>query len=205
MSQELDYNESLTVLLNNRLQSYADVLLLNGSFVDNLGFGKGKMGIAISLYYYAHYNISKVFEDCADELIDEIYEEINTATPLDFENGLTGIGWGLEYLVRNGFLEGDTDDILKGIDFTLSESLNEYLPEIRAVKKKEIGYDKYQLARNKSNPLDEGNLYSFIKQQTFNNDPFNIPVLINAENYGLFEGIAGEVLLTLRELSKITT
>jgi hypothetical protein len=79
------------------------------------------------------------------------------------------------------------------------------LPEIRAVKKKDIGYDKYQLARSKSNPLDEGNLYSFIKQQNFNNDPFNIPVLINAENYGLFEGIAGEVLLTLRELSKITT
>ena len=26
---------------------------------------------------------------------DEIYEEINTSTPVNFENGLTGIGWGI--------------------------------------------------------------------------------------------------------------
>lgn len=102
--------------IDNRLQRIANVLLLNTSFIDNPGLLKGKMGIAIFFYHYARYTGNKIFEDYAGELIDEIYEEINKNTPLDFEDGLTAIGWGIEYLVQNGFVGADTDEILEEID-----------------------------------------------------------------------------------------
>lgn len=102
--------------VDSRLQRIANVLLLNASFIDNLGLLNGKMGIAIFFYQYSRYNGNKIFGDYAGELIDEIYEEINTNNPVDFANGLTGIGWGIEYLVKSKFLEADTDEALAEID-----------------------------------------------------------------------------------------
>lgn len=104
------------------LQRIANVLLLNASFINNLGLLNGKMGIAIFFYQYARYTGSKMFGDYAGELIDEIYEEINTNTPVDFANGLTGIGWGIEYLVKNGFVAADTDEALAEVDNTVYRS-----------------------------------------------------------------------------------
>ncbi len=103
----------------DRLRRIANVLLLNASFIDNPGLLNGKMGIAIFFYHYSRYTKNKIYEDYAGELVDEIYEEINTSTPVNFENGLTGIGWGIEYLVKNKFVQADTDEALAEIDNTI--------------------------------------------------------------------------------------
>lgn len=105
--------------IEDRLRRIANFLLLNASFIDNLGLLNGKMGIAIFFYHYSRYTQNKIFEDYAGELIDEIYEEINVNTPVNFADGLTGIGWGIEYLVKNHFTEGDTDEVLAEIDNTM--------------------------------------------------------------------------------------
>ena len=102
--------------INNRLRRIANVLMLNAGFFDNPGLLNGKMGIAIFFYHYSRYSKNKLYEDYAGELLDEIYEEINTSTPVNFENGLTGIGWGIEYLVKNGFVQADTDEALAEIE-----------------------------------------------------------------------------------------
>ena len=60
------------------------------------------------------------FNKCVKvELINEIYDEISVHTNCDFENGLAGIGWGIEYLAQNGFIEADTDDMLSDFDNTV--------------------------------------------------------------------------------------
>jgi lanthionine synthetase-like protein len=102
--------------VDNRLQRIANVLMLNASFIDNLGFLNGKVGISIFFYQYSRYTGNKVYTDYADELIDEIYEEININTPIDFANGLIGIGWGIEYLVREKYIDADRDEVLEEID-----------------------------------------------------------------------------------------
>ena len=89
----------------SRQQRITNTLLLNASFIGNLGLMHGKMGIAIYFFHLAQETKNQIYEDYAGELIDEIYDEISTTTPLDFENGLAGIGWGIEYLVQNGFIE----------------------------------------------------------------------------------------------------
>jgi hypothetical protein len=100
----------------SRQQRITNTLLLNGSFIDNLGLMHGKMGIAIYFFHLARETKNQIYEDYAGELIDEIYDEIDTNTPCDFENGLAGIGWGIEYLVQNGFIAADTDEALEAID-----------------------------------------------------------------------------------------
>ncbi len=108
--------------IDSCLQRIANQLFLNASFIDNIGLLNGKMGIAIFFYHYSRYTGNKIYGDYAGELIDEIYEEINTNTPVDFANGLTGIGWGIEYLVKSKFLEADTDEALSEIDNAIYRS-----------------------------------------------------------------------------------
>lgn len=82
-----------TTIPFSRQQHITNTLLLNASFIDNLGLMHGKMGIAIYFFHLARETENQIYEDYAGELIDEIYEEISLTTPCDFENGLAGIGW----------------------------------------------------------------------------------------------------------------
>jgi hypothetical protein len=41
--------------------------------------------------------------------------------PINFESGLCGIGWGIEYLLVNRFVESESDDILSDIDNKIME------------------------------------------------------------------------------------
>lgn len=149
--------------INDRLQRIVNVLLLNASFIDNIGLLNGKMGIAIFFYHYSRYTGNKIYEDYAGELIDEIYEEINTNTPVDFANGLTGIGWGIEYLVDHNFLDADTDEVLSEIDNVIyrhrldSQILLDNGNDL-------FGYGIYYLARLMGHENDEDNLNTLMKK-----------------------------------------
>ncbi|WP_319229244.1 lanthionine synthetase LanC family protein [Draconibacterium orientale] len=104
-------------------QKIINSLLLNASFIDNLGLFNGKMGISILFFLLSRKHQNKIFEDYAHELIDEIYDEISINTSTDFENGLAGIGWGIEYLVQNEFIDADTDEVLEEFDKQLTKEL----------------------------------------------------------------------------------
>ena len=192
--------EDLPKNLDERLHKVAGQLLLNAYFINNSGIAKGKLGIAIFMYHYARYNGSRLYEEFADNLIDEISEGINTSTPLDFENGLTGIGWGISYLVRNGFIEGDIDEILEEIDITLSHKLNESLPGDKFEKKNESGYHTYLKLRRNLRKWHAGNILSFINPQNHNNKRISVSDLVNPDYYGLFYGIAGTGMIILNKI-----
>jgi hypothetical protein len=157
-------NQNLLKEIENRLQRIANVLLLNASFIDNPGLLNGKMGIAIFFYHYSRYSKNKTYEDYAGELVDEIYEEINTSTAVNFENGLTGIGWGIEYLVKNGFVQADTDDALEEVDnIVYRNSL--YRPFLLESGKDLFGYGLYFLARLRGKGYDDNNIKTLFKKQ----------------------------------------
>jgi len=171
----MDHNNSITESINHknilnqqkidaRLTRIANVLLLNSSFIDNLGLLNGKMGIAIFFYQYSRYSGNTMYSDYAGELIDEIYEGIDTSTQVDFANGLTGIGWGIEYLVNHNFLEADTDEVLEDFDKAIYQSyLNR--PYLLEDGNDVFGYGFYFMARLKRLVTDEENLNELIKKQ----------------------------------------
>ena len=154
---------SLNTMIGDRLQRIANVLLLNASFIDNPGLLNGKMGIAIFFYNYSRYSENKIYEDYAGELVDEIYEEINTSTPVNFENGLTGIGWGIEYLVKNGFVQADTNEALEEIDCAIyRHRINS--PVLINTGDDLFGYGFYHIARILGHEIDDNDLNTLIKK-----------------------------------------
>ena len=106
---------------NELLQRIANHLIINSSFLENLGLFHGKMGIVIFFYHYSRYANNPIYEEFAEELLDEIFEEIHDKLPIDFENGYLGIGWGIEYLAEQKFIYGNTNDILEDIDKKVME------------------------------------------------------------------------------------
>jgi lantibiotic modifying enzyme len=94
----------------------ANVLLLNASFINNIGLMHGKMGISIFFYHLARETNNNLYEEFAGELLDDIYKEINKDIGVNFENGISGIGWGIEYLIQNQFVTADTNEVLAEID-----------------------------------------------------------------------------------------
>ena len=131
----------------SRQQRITNTLLLNASFIDNLGLMHGKMGIVIYFFHLASETKSQMYEDYAEELIDEIYEEISIHTLCDFENGLAGIGWGIEYLVKKGFIDADTNVVLEEIDKQINHEITYHAPFDIGVLNGISGYILYFISR----------------------------------------------------------
>ena len=147
--------------INQRL---INALLLNSSFIDNLGLLNGKMGIAIFFFHLARETKNSIYEDYAGELIDEIYEEINLNTPLDFENGLAGIGWGIEYLVQNGFIDADTDEVLEEFDKRLMPFIYSF-PSAIGLCNGLVGLGAYLLKRIQNPNSNDDKIQTLINKQ----------------------------------------
>ena len=52
-----------------------------------------------------------MYERFADEVVDSVLE-LSNELPMRFSDGLTGIGWGITYLLLEEFIAGDIDEIL---------------------------------------------------------------------------------------------
>lgn len=91
-------------------------LMLVSNSIDDLGLLNGKIGICI--FFYHHYRLTgcSVYKKYAGELVDEVYSEIDLKYPVNFSNGLTGIAWGFEYLIRNQFIMANSDELVEDLD-----------------------------------------------------------------------------------------
>lgn len=103
------------------LKQIANHLIINSSFLTDLSLFHGKIGVVLFFYKYAQYTKNPVYEEFAGELLDEIFNEIHDNIGMDFENGLSGIGWGILYLLENQYIAGHPNDILEDIDMKLME------------------------------------------------------------------------------------
>ena len=126
-----------------RLSRY---LMFHTSHLNNIGLLKGKMGITLFFFRYSVYSKKKLYKKFAEELIDEVYSEIHTNTPLHFDNGLSGIAWGIEYLVRNNFATGDTNMVLNDLDNKILEWDVRYIKDCSLEKGLE-GLAHYAISR----------------------------------------------------------
>lgn len=103
------------------LQRIANHLILHSRPLDDVGLFHGKIGIILFFVHYARYADNFLYDDFACELLEEVCENISENLPVNLESGLCGIGWGIEYLIRNKFLEGDSNEMLKEIDRKIME------------------------------------------------------------------------------------
>ena len=105
--------------VNSIPQRISNLLLMNGGFLNNPGLYSGEMGIALFFARYSLFTKNDLYSDYSFYLIEKIQNSIHQATPINYKNGLTGIGSAIEYLVRSKFIKADTDDILEEFDHTI--------------------------------------------------------------------------------------
>lgn len=98
------------------LQNIAHHIILNSCLYDSIGLLSGKLGMTLFLFHYGIYSQKSIYTEFAETILETVIDNITADLSIEFSDGLTGIGWGIEYLYQNRFIEGDTNDILAEFD-----------------------------------------------------------------------------------------
>ena len=164
--------------MENDTGKIARAILQNGVKGNNQSLMHGNTGICIFFNHLGKLTGDPEYQKTADEIITEVFTNLHSLSPADFENGLAGIGWGIEYLVQNNFAEGDTDEILEEIDNRVFRVLNEESLSSFEITNGLTGYLFYLINR--------------LKNKT---GPPSIPQLINREL----------LILTINKIDELAT
>jgi len=106
---------------NTMIEKVIQHLIIYSASLDNIDLMNGKMGIA--LFFYHLHTVTKnnnhlIF---ANALIEEIISKLNYKIPRTFFDGLVGISWGFDHIIRNKFVDFEDEDILSDIDKAILE------------------------------------------------------------------------------------
>lgn len=80
------------------------------------GLLKGEMGIVLVLAHYAKVRSNPYIEKVADCLLSKVLDNLTKTEDIGFATGLAGVGWGIEFLIQNGYMKGDSIAICEEID-----------------------------------------------------------------------------------------
>ena len=103
------------------LKEIADHHILRGLFCQEQGLWKGKMGMSVFFFLLSRHTANRWYEEFAGELLDDVCNGLSQYCSVTFNEGLCGIGWAIEFLKKEGFVEGDTDEILDEVDKKVME------------------------------------------------------------------------------------
>jgi hypothetical protein len=110
--------------INKILQSIANILYINQPNIKNKGLLSGKMGLAIYLYHYARYCKQNIYEELADNFIDDIMNnKTNNIRHPNFPEGISGLAWGFNYLIKNEFIEIEDNTVLDDLESYLLNNI----------------------------------------------------------------------------------
>lgn len=164
-----------------------------------IGLFSGKMGICIYFYHQARLTQNRKYEKFAEKLLDSIYRQVHTEMPIDIENGLAGICYGINYLIEENFVKGNVNSILKELDDRIFRSLNFNSLSNNSIIRIEnikliLGISFYFSMRLNNHNLDENERFIFeniiIKainkiESTNEPDKFSEPYFFSLINYFL--------------------
>lgn len=83
------------------------------------------MGRAIAFYTYARFTGNNTYERLADELLEKTCSKLDIYISAMYGNYLCSLGCGLVYLLRNGLVDGEEEDVLTDIDEMLDVIIRE--------------------------------------------------------------------------------
>lgn len=192
-------SESVDDIMQKRIEQFNQFVMSQDIEKLSVGLFDGKMGICIYFYHQSRLTQNKEYEAFAEKLLDSICEQLYTELPVELETGLAGIGLGINYLVKSGFVEGNVNLVLKELDDKIFSSLSfQRLPTastgdvgmLRVI----MGLIYYFLNRleNDMLPKDQRELFQNIIIKSINaieNNPhpekFNEPILFSLTTYSL--------------------
>jgi|GEM_PF-3273772 len=96
---------------------------LEQHYNNNYSLHNGKTGLCLAYYLAGASFKNKNFTIKGTVLLTEIGENIDKIQGFNFANGLAGIGWAIEWLIQNGFLIANSDDVLEDMDDELYKTV----------------------------------------------------------------------------------
>ncbi|MBC6112439.1 hypothetical protein ACFOG5_09955 [Pedobacter fastidiosus] len=91
--------------------------------LNSLGLLDGKMGICIATFLMAVERSDEVLKEKAQDLLNHIAEQIADIESLNYADGLAGIGYGIEWLSQNNYIDINSDEVLSDIDDELYKAV----------------------------------------------------------------------------------
>lgn len=84
----------------------------------------GKSGLALFFFYYALLTKDEKYMDKGVELLSEVFDEINNGFIFHTHaGGLAGVGWAVNMLAKNEFLDMDVDETLGDLDAYIHKTM----------------------------------------------------------------------------------
>lgn len=105
----INTNEKLDIKKSVRL--LADFVMLNSVATDNTSLFYGRAGMSICLFETAYFLNDEYIEEYAFTLLQQSL--VNTKRGIRFDVGLSGIGYALNYLIRNKFVDAYFEDLFQ--------------------------------------------------------------------------------------------
>lgn len=97
------------------LKIIADCQLLFNIIKADQSLFNGNTGIMLLFIHYARFIGNHYHEDFARELSNDVCIYLSVDLPLIFLGGICVKGWSIEYMKKQGFVEGDIDEIHKKV------------------------------------------------------------------------------------------
>lgn len=91
-------------------------LILHTFSSDNIGLFDGKTGIALVFYIIGRKQANNVLTSFGDKLLENIIGNINKSLSYNLHSGLCGIGWIIDFLLHEDFIEGKSYEICQELD-----------------------------------------------------------------------------------------
>jgi len=136
------------------LRQIAEILILNGTLTECSGLINGKTGIAIFFFHYAKLTKNSLYEEYANDLIEEIIKQLHNSSPADYKTGIAGIAAGLNYMIVNRFLNAD-EDIFEDFDKRMYRAVMFEPWQDFSLYDGLTGYGRYWLMRLRHQPALE--------------------------------------------------
>jgi len=115
--------------MNEYLQKIANICIMSSSDADNIGFLSGKMGTILFLYHYSRYSENRVYEEIADSELDGICENLDVRLPINIPDGIAGIGYAVNHLIKYRFAESDDDDFFSDVENLIFRDESNYIDQ----------------------------------------------------------------------------
>ncbi|MDD3043964.1 MAG: lanthionine synthetase C family protein [Candidatus Delongbacteria bacterium] len=98
-----------------------------GELKNKIGLFSGKAGISLFMFYNGRYFENERYKEYAKHILEDVFNDINNDSLLPtYCNGLAGVGWAVNHLAENGFIEKESLEVLKDFDIYLYDSMIAY-------------------------------------------------------------------------------
>lgn len=76
----------------------------------------GHMGAVLTIANCSKLEGMTYLDIVCEYLLEKIFNKLDTTSDISFEKGLAGVGWGIEYLIQNNLMMGDSHELCRDID-----------------------------------------------------------------------------------------